>query len=82
MRGYLQHLQARLKQKYGEACLAPSSAMQVLVGRKGELYFVRIEQHGENCGSVAPGAYMGADEVVLYAIGPDGQVRLLDPEGP
>jgi hypothetical protein len=76
----MQHLQARLKKKYGEACLAPLSAMQVLVGHEGELYFVQIEQHDENCVSATRDGYPGPDELVLYAVAPDGQVTWLDPE--
>jgi hypothetical protein len=76
----MQHLQARLKKKYGEACLAPPSAMQVLVGREGELYFVQIEQHDRNCVSVTRDGYPGPDELVLYAVTPDGQLTWLDPD--
>lgn len=74
----MQHLQARLKQKHGEACLAPVSAMQVLVGREAELYFVRIELHGGRCGAADAGA--GTDEVVLYAVSPEGEVQVIEPK--
>jgi hypothetical protein len=76
----LQHLQARLSQKHGAACAAPADAMQILIGRDKGLYYVSIEHPGGRCGAADAGSSTGADEIVLYAVSPEGRVQMLSPE--
>jgi hypothetical protein len=76
----LQHMQARRSQKHGAACVAPASAMQILIGRDKGLYYVSIEHPSGRCGAADAGSSIGADEVALYAVSPEGRVQVLYPE--
>jgi hypothetical protein len=78
----MQRLISRLPKEYAESCSWSPRAMDVIIGREGDLYFVRIDRRVDRCGRFAPGAQISFDWFELYAVSLDGKVLARFPSSP
>ncbi|MBU8895733.1 hypothetical protein KRR26_08960 [Corallococcus sp. M34] len=63
-------------------CAYSAKAMEVMVGKEGDLYFVEINRRLDKCGWAAPGFNPSLHWFELYAVSAEGEVLARYPYHP
>ncbi|MCP3101026.1 hypothetical protein LZ198_19305 [Myxococcus sp. K15C18031901] len=77
-----QKVLAAMPREYASSCAYSAKAMEVVVGKDADLYFVRVHRRPERCGRIAPGSGATLDWHELYAVSPEGKVLARFPNHP